>query len=321
VQEAQTDGGIMFSAMSRRRSPEDLSVEELRRLLVEKRRGARKERLDHFRRTGRVVAVTNDESDSALASLPEVETPDLSDTLGGVPDSKSDSRSKRRKLADRLLLAIEIISVISLVGILVNGLGLLRELNQEVAQALNPVTPTPTPLVMAVVLPSGHTPPDAQGNTQPNEAEIPEHLRPMLQSLASLPVPTSAPDQAVRIQIPAIQIDAPVVQGDGWEQLKKGVAQHIPSANPGQDGNVVLSAHNDVYGELFRHLDKLSPGDQVILFTQQRQFVYIVDRTALVEPTAVEVMSSTGNPSVTLISCYPYLIDKQRIVVFARLQS
>ena len=311
----------MFSAMSRRRSPEDLSVEELRRLLVEKRRGARKERLDHFRRTGRVVAVTNDESDSALASLPEVETPDLSDTLGGVPDSKSDSRSKRRKLADRLLLAIEIISVISLVGILVNGLGLLRELNQEVAQALNPVTPTPTPLVKAVVLPSGHTPPDAQGNTQPNEAEIPEHLRPILQSLANPPIPTSAPDQAVRIQIPAIQIDAPVVQGDGWEQLKKGVAQHIGSANPGQDGNVVLSAHNDVYGELFRHLDKLAPGDQVILFTQQRQFVYIVDRTALVEPTAVEVMSSTGNPSVTLISCYPYLIDKQRIVVFARLQS
>ena len=311
----------MFSAMSRRRSPEDLSVEELRRLLVEKRRGARKERLDHFRRTGRVVAVTNDESDPALASLPEVETPDLSDTFGGVPDSKNDSRSKRRKLADRLLLAIEIISVISLVGILVNGLGLLRELNQEVAQALNPVTPTPTPLVMAVVLPSGHTPPDAQGNTQPNEAEIPEHLRPILQSLANLPIPTSAPDQAVRIQIPAIQIDAPVVQGDGWEQLKKGVAQHIGSANPGQDGNVVLSAHNDVYGELFRHLDTLAPGDQVILFTQQRQFVYIVDRTALVEPTAVEVMSSTGNPSVTLISCYPYLIDKQRIVVFARLQS
>src|SRR4030042_6088358 len=107
-----------------------------------------------------------------VGALAEVETPDLPDTLGGVPDSKSDSRSKRRKLADRLLLAIEIISVISLVGILVNGLGLLRELNQEVAQALNPVTPTPTPLVMAVVLPSGHTPPDAHGNRQPNEAGI-----------------------------------------------------------------------------------------------------------------------------------------------------
>jgi len=311
----------MFSAMPRRRSPEDLSVEELRRLLVEKRRGARKERLDQFRRTGRVVAVTNDEMDPAYAAMPEVETPDHPDNPSDGTDSKSSSLSKKRKLADRLLLAIEIIAVISLVGILVNGLGLLRDLNHEVAQALNPVTPTPTPLVMAVVLPSGHTPPDAQGNTQPNEAEIPEHLRPILQSLANMPIPTAAPDQAVRIQIPAIQIDAPVVQGDGWEQLKKGVAQHIGSANPGQDGNVVLSAHNDVYGELFRHLDKLAPGDQVILFTQQRQFVYIIDRTALVEPTAVDVMASSGNPTVTLISCYPYLIDKQRIVVFARLQS
>ena len=46
-----------------------------------------------------------------------------------------------------------------------------------------------------------------------------------------------------------------------------------------------------------------------------------VDRTAVVEPTAVEVMASTGSPTVTLISCYPYLVDKQRIVVFARLQN
>ena len=62
-------------------------------------------------------------------------------------------------------------------------------------------------------------------------------------------------------------LDAPVVQGDGWDELKKGVAQHIGSANPGEAGNVVLSAHNDVYGELFRNLDKLQPGDQVILYS------------------------------------------------------
>ena len=41
--------------MPRRKKPEDLSVEELRRLLIEKRRGVRRERLEHFRRTGRVV--------------------------------------------------------------------------------------------------------------------------------------------------------------------------------------------------------------------------------------------------------------------------
>jgi sortase A len=298
--------------MPRRKAPEDLSVEELRRLLIEKRRGARRERLEHFKRTGRVVAV---EPDALAASVPVVET------LEGNSDQPPVQVSTRRRVMDRLLLAVEVLAAVGLVGVLINGMGVLRDLNQQVASALIQQTFTPTPLVVAVVLPSGHTPPDAQGNTRPNEAEIPEHLRPMVQSLANIPIPTAAPDQAIRLQIPAIKIDAPIVQGDGWEQLKKGVGQNVASVNPGQNGNVILSAHNDVYGELFRYLDKLAPGDQVILYTQQRQFVYVVDRAAIVEPTAVEVMASTGSPTVTLISCYPYLVDKQRIVVFARLQN
>ena len=303
--------------MARKKAPEDLSVEELRRLLVEKRRGARKERLENFRRTGRVLSVTPEPSDfTSDRSAPIVDT---AEAASSTPEPAP--ANPRRKFMDRVLLGVEVLAVLGLIAVLMNSLGMLRTLNTEVASALNPETVTPTPLVMAVVLPSGHTPPDAQGNTRPNEAEIPEHLRPMVQSLVNLPVPTAAPDQAVRIQIPSLSIDAPIVQGDGWEQLKKGVGQNIGSSNPGQDGNVVLSAHNDVYGEIFRYLDRLAPGDQVIVYTQQRQYTYVVDRTILVEPTAVEVMASTGTPTVTLISCYPYLVNKQRIVVFARLQN
>ena len=296
-------------AMARKKAPEELSVEELRRLLIEKRRGARRERLEHFKRTGRVADVEPE------SIVPVVDTPE------GSSDQPPIQVSTRRKVMDRILLVVEVLAVVGLFGVLISGFGVLRALNEEVTSALIQETFTPTPLVMAVVLPSGHTPPDAQGNTRPNEAEIPEHLRPMVQSLASIPIPTAAPDQAIRLQVPAINIDAPIVQGDGFEQLKKGVGQNIGSSNPGQNGNVVLSAHNDVYGEIFRYLDRLAPGDQVIIYTQQRQYVYVVDRTAIVEPTAVEVMASTGNPTVTLISCYPYLVDKQRIVVFARLQN
>ncbi|KXK12333.1 MAG: peptidase C60 family protein [Chloroflexi bacterium OLB14] len=303
--------------MARKKIPEELSVEELRKLLVEKRRGARKERLEHYRKTGRVVSIAPDlDEDSAHQSAPIIDT---------APSAESSPEpvtvNPRRKFLDRFLLGVEILAVIGLVAIILNGVGLLRTLNNEVIAALNPETPTPTPLVMAVVLPSGHTPPDANGNTKPNDAEIPSHLLPMVQSLSNIPVPTAAPDQAVRIQIPAINVDAPVVQGDGWEQLKKGVGQYIGSAAPGRDGNTVLSAHNDVYGEIFRYLDRLVPGDQIIVYTQQRQFVYIVDRTVLVEPIAVEVMSPTSSPTVTLISCYPYLVNDQRIVVFAKLQN
>jgi sortase A len=128
-------------------------------------------------------------------------------------------------------------------------------------------------------------------------------------------------EQAIRIQIPAIGVDAPVVQGDGWEQLKKGVAQHIDTPNPGQRGNIVLSGHNDIYGEIFRYLDRLNPGDTVILFTSQRQYTYVITGTQMVEPTTVEVMAPTPDARVTLISCHPYLVDIHRIVVSAVLQS
>ncbi len=293
--------------MPRRKNPEDLTVEELRRLLIEKRRGARRDRIEHFRQTGRVVAVA----------------PDLAADAAQTADSPLEAAAppevpRARRLGDRLLLAVEVVAVIALIGIILSGMGILRDMN-EIAFA--PATAEPTPLITAVVLPGGHTPPDAQGNTRPNDAEIPEHLRPMVQSLGNIAVPTPGPEQAIRISIPAIRVNMPIVQGDGWEQLKKGVGQHIGSANPGQNGNVVLSAHNDVYGRLFRFLDKLVPGDQVILYSQQRQYIYVVTGTVIVEPTQVEVMAPTPDPTVTLITCYPYLVNTQRIVVFAKLQN
>lgn len=299
--------------MARNQRPEDLSVEQLRRLLIEKRRVARQERLEHFRRTGRAVRLAPDLPAGSLGQMrasPVVETDE-----GAAPAVPA-----RRRWVDHVLLGVEVLAVIGLIGVLVNGLGILRTLNQEVAAALVQPTMAPTPLVTAVVLPSGHTPPDALGNTRPNEAEIPEHLRPIVQSLANLPVPTPGVQQAIRLQIPAIGVDAPIVQGDGWEQLKKGVGQHIGSANPGQAGNLVLSGHNDVYGEVFRYLDRLKPGDAIIVYTQQRQYVYTVTGTQIVEPTRVEVMAPTADATVTLITCYPYLIDNQRIVVFGKLQ-
>jgi len=295
------------------KSPEDLTIGELRRLLMEKRRNVRQERLEHYRRTGRVVQLASNQP-AELDINPVIETSE--EELAPVME-----KSARKSWADRLLLAVEVIAVIGLIGIILSGFGILRDLNAEFAAALEQPTMAPTPLVMAVVLPSGHTPPDTDGNTRPNEAEIPDHLRPMVQSLKDLPIPPSSPEQAIRIQIPALNVDAPIVQGDGWEQLKKGVAQHLGTPNPGEVGNMVFSAHNDVYGEIFRYLDQLQPGDQILVYTHQRQYTYEVSGTQIVEPTQVEVMAATSNPTTTLISCYPYLKDKQRIVVFANLKN
>lgn len=296
------------------KSPEELSIGELRRLLMEKRRHVRQDRLDQYRRTGRVIQLAANQP-TELEINPIIETP-AQEEVAPVKEA-----SARKKWTDRFLLAVEILAVIGLIGVLLAGFGILRDLNTEFAAALEQPTIAPTPLVTAVVLPSGHTPPDIAGNTRPNDAEIPDHLRPMVQSIKDLPIPPASPEQAIRIQIPAIDVDAPIVQGDGWEQLKKGVGQHLGSPNPGQVGNVVLSAHNDVYGEIFRYLDQLQPGDEIIVFTQQRQYVYVISGTQAVEPTQVEVMAQTSTPTTTLISCYPYLKDNQRIVVFADLKN
>ena len=147
------------------------------------------------------------------------------------------------------------------------------------------------------------------------------YLKPLVQSLANIPIPTPGPEQATRLQIPAIGVDAPIVQGDGWEQLKKGVGQHVGSANPGVAGNVVLSAHNDIFGEIFRHLDQLQPGDEITIYTNQRSYTYVVSESQVVEPTQVDIMDSTSQPTLTLISCYPYLVDDKRIAITSRLET
>ena len=282
--------------------------------MIEKQRSGRHERIERYRETGRVVRLVSDEEDSSWddirTSLPEGE---------GTQDPIAETRKQRKRVVDGFLLTIEVLAVVGLVFVLFNGLDILQELNREVALALEQPTLTPTPLIKAVVLPSGHTPPNSPGGSRPNIEEIPEHLQPVVQSYGEIPIPTQGPQHAIRLQIPKINQDVPVVQGDGWEQLKKGVGHHINSANPGETGNVVLSAHNDIHGEIFRDLDQLEEGDLIILFSERQSYTYVVDDVLIVEPTQVEFMESSDGVKTTLISCYPYLIDNKRIVVTANL--
>jgi sortase A len=297
----------------KQKSPQELSVDELRWLLVEKRRVTRQSRLERYRRSGRVVLLASDLDNPSLESW---RTEQVAEE---APPPKGPKVVKR--ILDGFLLLIELSAFVGFIYILYSGLNVLKELNQEVVSAIEQPTLTPTPLSAAVVLPSGHTPPNSPGGARFNEAEIPEHLRPLVQSLFNAPLPTPGPAQAIRIQIPALHVDAPIVQGDGWEQLKKGVGQHMGTGNPGERANLVFSAHNDIFGEIFRNLDRLNPGDLVIIYTNQRAYTYIVVDTKIVMPSAVEVMDNTPQATVTLITCYPYLKDTQRIVVIARLQT
>lgn len=284
----------------RARQTVEISTPELRSMLLERLKRLHSRRTAHYQSTSLIPVWLPPENQTAGESLP-----------GPHP-----RRQNRGKL-DKFLLLVEGVAVVGLIVVVAIGLNTLRSLNQEFSAALQQPTIAATPILSAVVLPGGHTPPNSTGGAQPNNSEIPEHLLPIVQSLANMPIPTSSPEQALRIKIPDIQVDAPVVQGDGWEQLRKGVGQHINNILPGQSGNLVLSAHNDVFGEIFRHLDELKPGDEIILFTASRQYTYTVESSEIVEPTRVDVMASTTDTTLTLISCYPYMVDNKRIIIKA----
>jgi sortase A len=114
-------------------------------------------------------------------------------------------------------------------------------------------------------------------------------------------------------------VDAPIVQGVGWEDLKKGVG-HLPgSANPGERGNLYLAAHNDIYGEIFRYLEELEVGDEYFIYSGEAKFRYVVKEKRVIQPTEIGVMLPTTEPVATLQTCYPYLVDTHRLVVIGEL--
>ncbi len=291
--------------MKDRRSVDDLSIDELERILKIKKQRAREERLRGFRDTGRALRAHATMDDPADWPPPR-------------------RRLRLGRLTSRALWFLEVAAVAGLVYLAYDFWQARETINEEVQEVISAEsapTAAPTPMITALVLPSGHTPPTDPGGARPNDAKIPENLRPLVQALPAVVIPTPGPRQATRIVIPAINIDAPVVQGDGWEQLRRGVGQHVGTASPGQNGNLVVSAHNDIFGEIFRDLDRLAPGDTITIHTMGERFNYIITGSDVVEPTAVEVMKPTSAPTATLISCYPYLVDTKRIVVFAELED
>ncbi|HSH03090.1 MAG TPA: class D sortase [Anaerolineae bacterium] len=299
-------------------NPDKLTTQELEQLLYERKRAERQQRLARLDQQGRRVN-----------TVPPPPAPRPGQPFLAPPNTTTPPpTSIWRQRLNRLLFSLELVAFLGFLVSLWIFFSATRQLNQDATTFTNQppaaiTTPTAVaaaPLMNVVVLPSGHKPPVDGRAPEPGEAgDIPGHLLPIINSYTPPPIPTPGPEQARRIQIPALNIDKPIVQGDDWEALKKGVGQHIGSAIPGQDGNLVLSAHNDIYGEIFRHLDDLTPGDEVIVYTERNQYTYVVRAIEVVEPTDVWVMAPTEHASATLISCYPYLVNTKRIIVFADL--
>ena len=324
--------------MKDRRSVGELSIEELEETLRVRKREARLERLRQLGKdaeANRIDPLSPKPIDPQSPPLPtdhrRYQEAGATALYRPRPIEEQDGDGTERQhrpvrwgwVRDKSLLVIEIALVVGLVFVLLSSLDTLREINAESSQVQQTQlpdipTPTPTPIIQVVVLPSGHTPPDSPGGPAPEE--IPAHLRELVRAITPLPMPTPGPEQGIRVQIPVIDVDAPIIEGDDWESLKQGAGHHIGSVNPGESGNNIISAHNDIFGEIFRDLPDLELGDEVFVHTASQVYRYIVTQKRFIEPTEVSVMYPTSSPVLTLISCYPYGIDTHRIVVIGELK-
>jgi sortase A len=120
------------------------------------------------------------------------------------------------------------------------------------------------------------------------------------------------------IEIPRLDTASIVEEGVETSTLWKAVG-HVPgTALPGKWGNAVLAAHRDTY---FSGLGDLKVGDLVSFKSPTATYSYRVESTRIVEPDDAEVLRPSNEPTLTLVTCYPFHYignAPQRYVVTAR---
>ncbi len=121
------------------------------------------------------------------------------------------------------------------------------------------------------------------------------------------------------LSIPRLALDVPVFDGTDELTLNRGAGRIAGTAKPGEQGNIGIAAHRDGF---FRGLKDIRAGDRIELAVLRRKFVYSVDNITVVSPADVTVLQPRSQPSLTLVTCYPfYFVGEapQRYVVQASL--
>ncbi|MFF9867855.1 class E sortase [Streptomyces sp. NPDC013953] len=178
-----------------------------------------------------------------------------------------------------------------------------------------PVPPAPT------------APPTAPGAAPPSaESRAPASAP----AAAPAPAPAAPREAYAILRIPALGLVVPVGRGVSRRGvLDKGYAGHYPgTAGPGGAGNFALAGHRNAHGEPFRRIDRLRPGDAIVVETRDAVYTYAVDRTlprTTPRDTAVIAAVPKGYDEpghyVTLTTCTPEYSSAYRLVVWGKLRA
>lgn len=124
----------------------------------------------------------------------------------------------------------------------------------------------------------------------------------------------------VKIDIPKVNLHLPITEAtvsDGsWEISPDGASHWDNSANPGDNGNIVIYAHNKT--NLFGPIRWLNIEEEIIITAADGQeHRYQIAETVIVPPSRIEFVQPKNEEVLTLYTCTG-LFDSQRYVVIAQ---
>jgi LPXTG-site transpeptidase (sortase) family protein len=123
-----------------------------------------------------------------------------------------------------------------------------------------------------------------------------------------------------RLVVPAMLLDVPINEGAQNASLSKGLWRIPTTSTPDKGGNTVIVGHRFTYTNpegVFYNLNQVKVGDEIGVFWQGKRYIYTVNKTEVVPPTDTSVQAPTNKAEVTLYTCTPLWLPKNRLVVIA----
>jgi sortase A len=122
-----------------------------------------------------------------------------------------------------------------------------------------------------------------------------------------------------RLIAPDMGTTVVVVQGTDTASLQRGPGHYPDTGFPGEGETIGIAGHRTTYLAPFRHIDDMKRGDSVTVEMPYGTFTYRVQKTEIVDDSAVGVVRDVGYERLVLTACHPLYSAAQRYVAFARL--
>lgn len=123
------------------------------------------------------------------------------------------------------------------------------------------------------------------------------------ESVSRRPTAPAVGTLIAKLEAPSVKMSTNVLEGSDDATLSRGAGHIEDTPFPGEAGNIGIAGHRDT---VFRPLRHIKVGDPLELSTPDHHYRYRITRTLIVGPDDVYVLDPTPQPTLTLVTCYPF---------------